>query len=120
MPSTLTLISVIVIGYAALVTVLALVVTLRRGERPSWLTQMVWMLELLLVVRAVGGLGAMLGGTDPAEYSAHVGYLVASVCILPIAMRSIENDRATWSSGVVAVAAAATTVVAVRLQMTWS
>ena len=77
-----------------------------------------WILEALLVVRAVAGLGVMLGGDRPAEQSAYVGYLVASVCVLPIAMQSVAEDRGPWSSGVITVAALAVTVIAVRLQMT--
>ena len=61
MPSVSTQITFIVVGYAVLVVVLALVVALRRGERPAWLDQMVWMLEALLVVRALAGLGALSG-----------------------------------------------------------
>jgi hypothetical protein len=118
MPSVTTQITFIVIGYAALVAVLALVVTLRHGERPGWLDQMVWMLEVLLVVRGLAGLGTVFGDDPPDSMSTHVGYLVASVCVLPIAMKSIEGDRAVWSSAVVAVAALAVTVIAVRLQMT--
>jgi hypothetical protein len=118
MPSVTTQITVIVIGYAVLVTVLALVVTLKRGERPAWLDQMVWLLEVLLVVRALAGVGTVTGDDPPDSMSTHVGYLVSSVCILPIAMRSIEGDRAVWSSGVIAVATLAVTVIAVRLQMT--
>ena len=118
MPSVTTQITVIVIGYAVLVTVLALVVTLKRGERPAWLDQMVWLLEVLLVVRALAGIGTVTGDDPPDSMSTHVGYLVSSVCILPIAMRSIEGDRAVWSSGVIAVATLAVTVIAVRLQLT--
>ncbi|GAW48765.1 MULTISPECIES: hypothetical protein [unclassified Nocardioides] len=118
MPSVTTQITVIVIGYAALVTVLALVVVLRRGDRPPWLDQMVWLLEVLLVVRGLAGLGTVFGDDPPDSLSTHVGYLVSSVCILPIAMKSVEGDRAVWSSGVVAVGALAVTVIAVRLQMT--
>ena len=63
---------------------------------------MVWMLELLLVVRALAGLGALVGGDRPDSTSTHVGYLVASVCVLPIAMSSIEGrpggpGRSAWS-----------------------
>jgi heme A synthase len=118
MPSVTTQITIIVIGYAALVTLLALVVVLRRGDRPPWLDQMVWLLEVLLVVRGLAGLGTVFGDDPPDSMSTHVGYLISSVCILPIAMKSIEGDRAVWSSGVVAVGALAVTVIAVRLQMT--
>jgi heme A synthase len=120
MPSVTTQISVIVIGYAALVTLLALVVAIRRGERPTWLDQMVWMLEVLLIVRGLAGLGTVFGDDPPDSMSTHVGYLVSSVCVLPIAMKSVEGDRAVWSSAVLAVAALAVTVIAVRVQMTAS
>ena len=117
MPSVSTQVTWIVVGYAVLVAVLAVVAAVRGHERPSWLDQMVWMLEVLLVVRALIGLGA-LGGDGPDSTSTYVGYLVASVCVLPIAMRSIEGDRAVWSSVVVAVVAVAVGVIAVRLEMT--
>jgi membrane-associated HD superfamily phosphohydrolase len=121
MPSLSTQVTWIVVGYAVLVAVLAVlavVVAVRRHERPSWLDQMVWMLELLLVVRALVGLGPLLGEDRPDSTSTYVGYLISSVCVLPIAMKSIEGDRAVWSSIVVAVAAVAIGVIAIRLEMT--
>lgn len=117
MPSLSTQVTWIVVGYAALVAVLAVVSAVRGHERPPWLDQMGWMLELLVVVRALVGLGA-LGGDGPDSVSTYVGYLVASVCVLPIAMRSIHDDRARWSSAVVAVAAVAVGVIVLRLQAT--
>lgn len=118
MPSVSTQITYIVVGYAVLVAVLALVVAFRRRERPGWLDQMAWMLELLLVVRALAGIGPLVGDDRPDSTSTYVGYLLASVCVLPIAMKSIEGDRAVWSSAVVAVAAVAVGVIAVRMQQT--
>jgi hypothetical protein len=118
MPSVTTQITVIVVGYAVLVAVLALVTVARRAERPPWLDQMVWLLELLLVVRGLAGLGPVLGEDHPDSMSTYVGYLFSSVCVLPVAMKSIEGDRAVWSAGVVAVAAVAVGVIAVRLEMT--
>ena len=119
MPSVSTQITFIVVGYAVLVAVLALVVALRKQERPGWLDQLAWMLEALLAVRALAGLGAF-SGDGPPSTSTYVGYLIASVCVLPIAMKSIEGDRAPWSSAVITVAAVAVGVVAVRLEMTAS
>jgi hypothetical protein len=118
MPSVSTQITYIVVGYAVLVAVLALVTAVRRQERPRWLDQMVWMLELLLVVRALAGLGPLVGDDKPDSTSTYVGYLIASICVLPIAMKSIEGDRAVWSSAVVTVAALAIAVIGVRLEMT--
>ena len=117
MPSVSTQITWIVVGYAVLVAVLAVVVAVRTGERPGWLDQLVWMLEALIVVRAVAGLSAF-SGDGPDSTSTYVGYLLASVCVLPIAMKSLEGDRAAWSSAVVAVAAVAVGVIATRLEMT--
>lgn len=118
MPSAATLVTYIVVGYAVLVAVLAVVAAARKGERPDWLDQMVWMLELLVVVRALIGLGPLVGDDKPDSTSTYVGYLLASVCVLPVTMKSIQGDRAAWSSGVVAVVAVAVAVVAVRLEMT--
>ena len=118
MPGALDQISWVVIGYAVLVAVLALVSVVRRRERPPWLDSMAWMLEVLLVIRALAGLGALLGDGWPAEYSTHVGYLVASVCVLPIALRSLGDDRGPWSLGVVTVAAMAVAVVSWRMMTT--
>ena len=111
--------TLVAVGYAALVTVGALVVTVARRERPQHLDHAVWILELLMAVRVVAGIGSMLGGQRPAELSAHVGYLAAAVCVLPIAMQSVGEDRGPWSSGVVTVAALAVTVIGFRLSATW-
>lgn len=118
MPGVLDQISWIVIGYAALVALLALVSVWRWHERPPWLDSMVWMLEALLVIRALAGLGALLGDERPAEYSTHLGYLVASVCVIPIALRSVDEDRGSWSLGVVTVAVVACAVISVRMMST--
>ena len=117
MPSVTTQITYIVVGYAVLVAILALLAA-RRGDRPAWLDQMAWMLEFLLVIRALAGLGALSGDDQPGSMTTYVGYLLASVCVLPIALQSVKGDRAGWSSAVVAVAAVAVSVLVVRLQQT--
>jgi hypothetical protein len=111
--------TLVAVGYAGLVTVVALVLTLLRRPRPAWLDQGVWILELLMAVRVVAGVGSMLNGQRPEAMSSHVGYLAAAVAVLPIAMQSVADDRGPWSNGVIAVAALAVAVVGVRLQLTW-
>lgn len=118
MPSVLDQISWIVIGYAVLVAVVALVAVVRWRERPPWLDSMAWMLEVLLVIRALAGLGGLLGDNEPAEYSTHLGYLVASVCVLPLTLKSVGEDRGPWSLGVLTVAAVAVAVISVRMMTT--
>ena len=119
MDTALGQLTLVAAGYAGLVPSRPSSSPLRRSTRPAWLDHGVWILELLMALRVVAGIGSMLDGQRPDEMSAHVGYLVAAVAVLPIAMQSVADDRGPWSSGVIAVAALAVAVVAVRLQMTW-
>jgi hypothetical protein len=118
MPSTLDMISWIAVGYGALVALLAALSAWRWRARPPWLTSMVWMLEFLHGVRAVGGLGAILAGDRPSSVTTYVGYLVTSVALLPVALKSIEKDESVWSVGVIGLAAVAVSVVGWRLMVT--
>ncbi len=111
-------ISWVVVGYAVLVALLAAYAAYRWRERPPWLASMAWMLEALLALRAVAGLGVLLSGTRPDDYGTHVGYLLASVCVMPLALRSVQDDHGAWSLGVVGVAAVAVSVISVRMVMT--
>jgi hypothetical protein len=119
MDSPLGQLTLVAVGYAGLVAVAALVLAVLRRTRPAWLDQAVWILELLMAVRVVAGVGSMLNGQRPEAMSSHVGYLAAAVAVLPIAMQSVADDRGPWSNGVIAVAALAVAVVGVRLQLTW-
>jgi len=118
MPSTLDMISWIAIGYGTLVAIVAVFSAWRWRARPPWLASMIWMLEFLHGVRAVGGLGAMLAGDRPSSVTMYVGYLVTSVALLPVALKSVEKDESVWSLGVIAIAAVAVSVVGWRLVVT--
>jgi hypothetical protein len=107
----------IVAGYAVLVTVASGVGVVLHAPRPRWLDQMAWMLELLAAVLAIGALAGWSQGRHPDSVSTFVGYVAASVLIMPVALTTIREDRDTWSSGVVGVAALATAVIAVRIMM---
>jgi len=117
MPSLATQVTWIVVGYAVLVVLLGALLLRQRAERPPWLDQMLWMLELLLVVRALVGIGPLTGDDPPSSVSTYVGYLLASVCVLPLAMRSVAGDRGVWSTAVVTIAAVAVGVLVVRVQV---
>jgi len=118
MPGPLDQISYVVVGYAGLVLLVAAYSAYRWRERPPWLDSMAWMLEFLLGVRALAGLGAIAGGDRPDSLATHVGYLIVSVCVIPIALRSDPEDRSRWSIGVLAVAVLAVGVISVRMMMT--
>jgi hypothetical protein len=116
--SVLDQISWVVTGYAVLVALVAGWSAYRWRRRPPWLDSMAWMLETLVAFRAVVGLGALLTGHRPDQESTHVIYLLASVCILPLALRSVNDDDGVWSLGVVGVAAVVVAAISVRMVMT--
>jgi hypothetical protein len=116
--SVLDQISWVVTGYAVLVALLAGWSAYRWRRRPPWLGSMAWMLEALLLFRAVAGLGALAAGHEPDQESTHVIYLLASVCIMPLALRSVQDDDGVWSLGVVGVAAVVVAAISVRMVMT--
>lgn len=119
MQSALTQISVVAIGYAVLVAVAALYAVARWRARPPWLVSLVWMLEFLVVVRALAGLGGLTGDDRPDALVTHVGYLAASVCVLPIVVSSLDTeDEGAWSAAVIGVAAIGVAVMVLRLQQT--
>lgn len=108
----------IVAGYAVLVLGAAALGLALRAPRPRWLDQLAWMLTALAVVLALIGFGALGNGTHPDSVETFVGYLASSALVMPVALLSVREDRGPWSSGVVAVAALATAVIAVRIMMT--
>jgi hypothetical protein len=79
---------------------------------------MAWMLAALVALRALAGLGVILSGTEPDQVSTQVGYLLASVCIVPLALRSVQDDRGAWSVGVVGIAAVAVAAISLRILVT--
>lgn len=113
--SALVLVGWIVVGYAALVTLAAGLGAALRAPRPRWLDQLAWMLELLAVVFALGALAGLGGEDGPSSMTTYLGYVAASVCLIPIGMGAVKQDRGPWSSGVIAVMALAVGVVALRI-----
>jgi heme A synthase len=106
--------------YAGVVAVVAVVLVIRRRPRPRWLDKGVLALEIALVGRAMVAVGEIASGDKPTHLSTHIGYLVASVAILPIAISTVADERDHRTSGVLAVAVVAVLVVVIRLQMTAS
>ena len=75
------------------------------------------MLEGVLAIRAMIGVGQLISG-DEARSITHIGYLVASVAVLPLVLSTLEGDRSKWSSAILAVACLVVSVVVIRLQVT--
>jgi hypothetical protein len=111
------LVAWIVVGYAVLVVAAAVVGMVLRASRPRWLDQMAWLLEALVAVLAIGVGSAWAQGRQPSSPETLGGYLAASVVVVPVAMGTIREDRTSWSSGVLAVAAAGLAVIAIRMMV---
>ena len=76
--------------------------------------------EVLLVGQAaVAAYRVLVGGVTLPEQSTFLIYLVVSVCVLPIALQFATAEPSRWGGTVVAVGAAATLVVVLRLQGLW-
>lgn len=80
------------------------------------------LLEGAAVVQAGLDVVAQLGGHRPAERATHLGYVAASVVILPItlALTVPTEERGPWDAAIAAVACLAMLVVALRLSATWA
>lgn len=78
-------------------------------------------LELAAVVQVTLDVAGLLAGHRPPQPATHLGYLVASLVVLPIALSSAgpAEDDGPWGSAIAAVGCCAMAVVALRLRVTW-
>jgi hypothetical protein len=114
--------SVTIAGYAAGVTCWAAARGL-RGRGPSrGLRASAIVLETALVLQALLRLGGLIGGHRPAELAIGLGYLVAGVAILPLAVGTPDADAASdpGSSLALAIGAAALAIVSLRTRAIWA
>ncbi len=107
-------------GAALLLAVWALAGAV-RNVRPSG-PQLAGMavLEVALLVQAVIGMVALARTDRPVSTATFVGYLVASVLLLPAGTLWGIADRSRWGNGVIAIACFAVAVVVLRLLQIWS
>jgi len=102
---------------AAVLAVACAVIFVLDRERPRAIDVFVYALEAALAIRAMIGVAQMISG-DEARSVTHIGYLVASVAVLPLVLNTLEGDRSKWSSAILAIAGLVILVVVVRLQVT--
>jgi len=97
-----------------------------RGPTPRH-AAVALVLQSALALHALWRLATLTGGTRPADLAVAVGYVIASVLVLPLAagsLASLLDSRRTvttsgWDAGALSVASAATVVVAARIDATW-
>ncbi len=106
------------VGYTVVVMALCLGFAGAGRERPALLDAALLVVAAgALAVTAVGVVG-LARGHRPAELATHVGYLVATPMILPIAAGSMAPDRGQWSSTACAVGCLVVAVMLVRVVAT--
>ena len=104
--------------YAVVLGVWALVSALRGSPLARGQLAALVALELGLALQAVIALAGLALGSDPREPATSLGYLAASVLILPAVIPSARS-RSRWDTGVIAVVCLALAVVCLRLRATW-
>lgn len=93
-----------------------------RDRRPGRLFRCcAWLLWAAMVVQAVIVFVAVRGGGPKlAEPVTFFGYLVASLVVMPFALRVAAAEESRWSGAVIAVAALAMAAMIGRMQFLWS
>lgn len=84
-------------------------------------------LQVGLALHVLGRLVILTGSAPPPDLAVAVGYLVASVLVLPLVAGSVApllDGRApatasAWDAAALAIASAATVVVVARIDATW-
>jgi hypothetical protein len=97
----------------------ALVTALR--DRPPTIAHLVGLaiLELVLIVQEAIAMQRLVDGDRPAETPVFIGYLVASLVILPLGGWLAWLERTRWGSAIIAFAAVVIPVLVLRLQHLW-
>ncbi|WP_299034572.1 hypothetical protein [uncultured Pseudokineococcus sp.] len=77
-------------------------------------------LELAILVQAVIAVVLVATGTRPVSVVTFVGYLLTIVVLLPAGVFWGLADRSRWGNGVLAITAATTAVLVLRLEQIWN
>jgi hypothetical protein len=109
--------SVTIVMYAGGVMAVCLIAAARDRPRTGLIV------PALIVLEASLALQVLLDATQihrhvVASLATHIGYLVASMIVLPAAALSAGGDQGRWGSAVIAVGALVAAVISVRLHQT--
>jgi threonine/homoserine efflux transporter RhtA len=77
------------------------------------------LLEAALIVQVVVAVVKVVDGERPGQPATFVGYLVASLLVLPIGAALALMERSRWGAVIVGVASLVIPVLIVRLQQVW-
>ncbi len=77
------------------------------------------LLELLLVVFAIGGIVQMVGTDRDFARAEFVGYLLACIAVVPGAVWWMKDEKSRAASGVLAVIFLVVPILVLRVQQVW-
>lgn len=107
-----------VVLYAVGVACAFAVAAARRRPRSGLLLAALALVELTAVVQAVIDVVDLAGGPPSGDLATHIGYLVASVAVLPAAVAAVRLDGGRWGSVALAVGCVVFAAVSIRLHQT--
>ena len=97
----------------------ALVATLRERWLDRGHLALAALIEVAVLIQVVVAVVRLAGGERAAEQATFIGYLAASVLILPAATVLAYMERTRWGSAIMAAAGAVVAVLMLRLQQVW-
>lgn len=109
----------VIVGAIALAVALGVLAVLDRST-PPWALAALALLELGLVVLAVIGVVAWVGGDAPAEPVVFFFYLLTCLLVPPLMVWWGRGEPGRWGSGVVAIACLVLVVLVLRVQQVWT
>ena len=110
--------SLAIVVYALGVAAVCAVTAVHGRQRSALIVPALILIEVCLLGQAVFGVAHLAGGPRPAELATHLGYLGASVTVLPAAAASVRLEEHRWGSTALAVGCVVAAVVSIRLHQT--
>jgi hypothetical protein len=118
MPPAFLAVPLVVLSFG---TALVALVTAVRNRKPG---RLVWILAALIEVGlldvALTGALRLGDGAHPREYATFIGYLIATLLVLPLGTVLARLEPTRWGSVIMAVAAVVVPVLLLRLHQLWS
>ncbi len=109
-----------IIAVALLLALWSLVLLVVDRPPNSALIGAAFVLELMLVVFAVGGIVQMIGIEHDLARAEFVGYLLGCVAIVPLAVWWMKDEKSRGASGVLLVVFLVTAFLILRVQQVWA
>jgi hypothetical protein len=110
--------AVIVAGLVLAVAALVPAIRNQTLTRVHWVA--VGIVELLVAAEVVTGLVHLAQGAHPREYATFIGYLLATLIVLPLGAGLARLEPTRWGAMIIVVAGLVVPVLILRINQLWS